>query len=256
MARIWNGKNSLNLISNRMAKQKLVVFTGAGISAESGISTFRDTGGLWRQYDVEDLATVEAWHDHPKRVIDFYNDRLQAVRKTKPNAAHQAISKLEKYFDVQVITQNVDDLHERAGSNKVLHLHGEINKVRSSQHPTQIYPAPIHGISIGDLCPHGSQLRPHVVFFGEEVPAIEPAKAWVQAADYFVVVGTSLKVYPAALLFRHASAKCLKFLVDPGEVRLKDVEHVKVIRKPATVGVVELVEILKKERAKRRLKPR
>ncbi len=222
-----------------MARQRLIAFTGAGASAASGISTFRDQGGLWEQYRIEDVATPEAWARDPELVLKFYDMRREQVKQAEPNAAHLAIADLEKHFEVDVITQNIDDLHERAGSSNVLHLHGEIMKARSSSDPDLV--VPINGISlrIGDRCPMGSQLRPHVVWFGEEVPMMPIAAAMIAEADLLLIVGTSLNVYPAAGLIHHAPAHCRIFLIDPNDVTVtrRGVKHIK---RTASIGVPEL----------------
>jgi NAD-dependent deacetylase len=197
--------------------KRLVVFSGAGMSAESGIKTFRDSGGLWEEYEIMDVATPEAWQRQPQVVLEFYNARRKQVIESKPNEGHRIIAELESHFDVNVITQNIDDLHERAGSSKVLHLHGEIRKSKSSIKPNLIYPIEGEKIEWGETCELGSQLRPHVVWFGEEVPMMMPAERLVNEAEIFVIVGTSLNVYPAASLVFHARRDCNIFLVDPGE---------------------------------------
>ena len=194
----------------------MVVLSGAGISAESGIRTFRDSGGLWENYRVEDVATFEAWQRNPDLVLEFYNQRRRQLRDVEPNAGHRALASLEKKYEVQIITQNVDDLHERAGSTKVLHLHGEMTKARSTVDEHLVYPIGYEDIRAGDRCEKGSQLRPHIVWFGEAVPAIETAAGMVHAADMLLVVGTSLKVYPAAGLVQAVSSACRCFLIDPG----------------------------------------
>lgn len=192
------------------------MLSGAGISAESGISTFRDSGGLWEKYRIEDVATYEAWQRNPALVLDFYNQRRRQLRDVEPNAGHRALARLEAKYEVEVITQNVDDLHERAGSSKVLHLHGEMIKARSTVDDQLVYTIGYKDILPGDCCEKGSQLRPHIVWFGEAVPAIETAAERVHAADILIVVGTSLKVYPAAGLIQAAPAACRCFLIDPG----------------------------------------
>src|ERR1035437_2298844 len=179
-------------------KKKIVVLTGAGVSAESGISTFRDSGGRWEKYRIEDVATPEAFHENPALVLDFYNQRRRQLQEVEPNAAHKALVLLEEKFDVQIITQNVDDLHERAGSTNVLHLHGELLKSRSTKDARLIYQIKGTELNIGDTCELGSQLRPHIVWFGEMVPAIEEAGRISSKADIFIIIGTSLNVYPAA----------------------------------------------------------
>jgi NAD-dependent deacetylase len=227
-----------------MHKKRLVVFTGAGISAESGIRTFRDTGGLWEQYRMEDVATFEAWTRNRDLVLEFYNQRRKQVMEASPNAAHHFISDLQKKFDVQVITQNVDDLHERAGSKKVLHLHGEIMKVRSSLDPHLIYPLDSWELKIGDKCEKGSQLRPHIVWFGELVTEMDKANKLAEKAELFVVIGTSLNVYPAAGILNFVPDQIPTWLLDPGEFHLDYVKELKHIRQTAVKGVQELEQEL------------
>lgn len=205
-----------------MAKKRIVVLTGAGISAESGIPTFRDANGLWEGFDVMEVATPQGWHKNRELVLDFYNQRRKAALKAKPNAGHQALAALEKHFHVSVITQNIDNLHEMAGSTNVIHLHGELFKSRSTLDENLIYPIKGHELNTGDKCERGSQLRPHVVWFGEAVPMMEPAIIETQAADIFMVVGTSLLVYPAAGLLNMAPAHIPKYIIDP---KLPDVFH-------------------------------
>jgi len=199
---------------------RIVFFTGAGVSAESGIRTFRDSDGLWEEYRIEDVATPQAFARDPALVLHFYDLRREQVLNANPNAAHRAIADLERHFDVQVVTQNIDDLHERAGSTRVLHLHGEIRKARSTADPSIVVPVNGPSLRPGDRCPKGSQLRPHIVWFGEEVPLLPVAAAIVEQADVLVVVGSSLQVYPAAGLVHHAPPGCPVHLVDPGEVSL------------------------------------
>ena len=200
-------------MSSNSIKKHLVVFTGAGMSAESGLKTFRDSDGLWENYAVEDVATPEAWHRNPALVLKFYNDRREQVRSAKPNDAHLALSELEKKFRVSIITQNIDNLHERAGSSFVLHLHGEIIKARSSIND-KIYNIKTD-IQLGDKCEQNSQLRPHIVWFGEAVPSYVEAQVIVSQADILLVVGTSLSVYPAAYLVQEVAEKTPVYLVDP-----------------------------------------
>lgn len=198
------------------SSDRLVVFTGSGVSAESGINTFRDKGGLWEQFSIEEVATPGAWQRDPRKVLGFYNDRIRQMKNCQPNEAHLALAKLESYCRVQVITQNVDDLHERAGSQEVLHLHGQLNKACSSVDTSLEYE--LEGeIPWGATCAHGKQLRPKVVWFGESVPAMEAAQKWVQAADFLLVIGTSLEVYPAAGLVSWAPPALPKLLIDPAE---------------------------------------
>ncbi len=224
--------------------KRLVVLTGAGISAESGIKTFRDSDGLWENYRIEDVCTHDAWLNNTKVVIDFYNQRRKELYNTRPNAAHEALVKLEDKYDVQIITQNIDDLHERAGSKHVLHLHGELKKVRSSVDDDLIYDLDGWELKMGMKCEKGSQLRPHVVFFGEAVPNIMPAAELAQQADIFVVIGTSLAVYPAAGLINYVSNSCPKYLVDPKDVSVSHISNLTFIRKKAGEGVPELVDKL------------
>lgn len=227
-------------------KKKLVVFTGAGISAESGIKTFRDAGGLWEEYKIEDVATYEAWEANQDLVLNFYNERRKQVIDAKPNAAHLLVAELQKKFDVQVITQNVDDLHERAGSKKVLHLHGEIMKARSTGDPHLVYDLKTSDIKAGDTCEKGSQLRPHIVWFGEMVPEMDRANDMARNADFFVVIGTSLNVYPAAGVINFVPSFVPMWLLDPGEFNLDYIRELKHIRKTAVNGVEDLQrELLK-----------
>lgn len=225
----------------------IVVLTGAGMSAESGIATFRDSGGLWEQHRVEDVATPEGFRANPKLVLDFYNARRRAAFNAKPNAGHVGLAEMEREYKVSIITQNVDDLHERAGSSNVLHLHGELNKVRSTADPSLIYEltADNPDIHLGDKCEKGSQLRPHIVWFGEAVPMIERAVDEVQKADVLVVIGTSLNVYPAAGLINYARRGIPIYLIDPNEVRTSQ-SGITFIQKGASEGVAELRELLRK----------
>ncbi len=198
--------------------KKLVVLTGAGISQESGIKTFRDSDGLWEEYNIEDVATPEAWKKNPELVMRFYNERRKQLLDCKPNAGHFGLAKLEVLFDVSIITQNIDDLHERAGSTKVLHLHGELKKSRSTVDENLIYDIDGWELKMGQKCAKGSQLRPHIVWFGESVPAISDAIPMVKAADIFVVIGTSMNVYPAAGLIHYVKPNTPVFLIDPKPV--------------------------------------
>ncbi|MDD3077559.1 MAG: NAD-dependent deacylase [Paludibacter sp.] len=220
--------------------KKLVVLTGAGMSVESGLSTFRDAGGLWEKQPVADVATPEGWARNPKLVTEFYNQLRKKMVQAKPNEGHLILASLEKYFDVQVITQNVDNLHERAGSSKVLHLHGELTKVRSTgpgQEVFELKPEQ-YDVKIGDKCPKGYQLRPHIVWFGEAVPEIENAINLCMEADIFLVVGTSLNVYPAAGLLNYIPRNCPVFLVDPNDISNIPANTV-VIKKGASEGLKE-----------------
>ncbi len=224
--------------------QKIIVFTGAGISAESGISTFRDSGGLWEKYDIRDVATPEAWQRNPNLVLEFYNQRRKQVLEVQPNAAHKALVKLEKKFDVQIITQNVDDLHERAGSKNVVHLHGEIRKSRSTRNPELVYEIKGWELKAGDKCAEGSQLRPHIVWFGELVPEMDKAQDISAEADIFLIIGTSLNVYPAAGLVHHTRKDCPIYLVDPNEVNNPGISNLVFVKETAGIGVPILVEQL------------
>jgi NAD-dependent deacetylase len=232
-------------------RKKIVVLTGAGVSAESGISTFRDSDGLWENFRVEDVASIEGWYRDPAVVMDFYNQRRAQLSEVRPNAAHLAIADLEKEYDVTVVTQNVDNLHERAGSTKIIHLHGELTKVRpenccnemdgfSEETVFDIGTEPVH---IGDLAPNGAQLRPHIVWFGEAVPKIEAAIDAVEAADILLIVGTSLQVYPAAGLYRYAGPDTPIYIIDPDDVPVRDprVTHVKDV---ATRGMEKFRQLL------------
>ncbi|MDX5403940.1 MAG: NAD-dependent deacylase [Bacteroidota bacterium] len=211
-------------------RQTLVVFSGAGMSADSGLKTFRDHGGLWEEYNVYDVATPEAWDRNPDMVTRFYNMRRKQLLEAEPNAAHKAISQLEKKFDVRVITQNIDDLHERAGSSKVLHLHGELRKVRSSIRPDLVYEWDGWEVRPEDVCELGSRLRPHVVWFGEEVPMMLPAMDWVRKADLFLVIGSSLNVYPAAGLLYDVPPGTPILAIDPGDLDLSSFPNAHQIR--------------------------
>lgn len=226
-----------------MQKKKLVVLTGAGISAESGLQTFRDSDGLWEGYRVEDVATPRAWKKDPERVLRFYNERRRNVQMATPNSAHLGLAELEENFDVHIITQNIDDLHERAGSTKVLHLHGEILKMRSEKNEHLIYPV-TGDIHPDDRAEDGAPLRPHIVWFEEPVPLIEDAITITQSADYFVVIGTSLVVYPAAGLLRYVLPGVPKFIIDKKIPYDSIRPDITVIEKPATEGVKQLVALL------------
>ncbi|WP_426484123.1 SIR2 family NAD-dependent protein deacylase [Flavobacterium sp. 2] len=221
-------------------KKKLVVLTGAGISAESGIKTFRDSDGLWEGHDVMEVATPEGWHKNQELVLDFYNKRRQQLKEVKPNLGHIILAELEKDFDVHIITQNVDDLHERAGSRNVLHLHGELLKVRSVQNKNLILDW-TEDLNTGDFDTNGHQLRPHIVWFGEEVPALEEAIDITETADYFAVIGTSLQVYPAAGLIAYAPSTTPVFYIDPKPIAIPNIRNkVETIAKFASEGVADL----------------
>ena len=226
-----------------MGKKRIVVLTGAGISAESGLKTFRDSDGLWEGYDINEVATATAWRRNPNLVLEFYNMRRKNVKEAKPNAAHFALAELQDDFDVHIITQNIDDLHERAGSKNVLHLHGEIFKMRSCNYESLIYPI-YDDIKPGQLAEDGGQLRPHIVWFEEAVPMIEPAALLTRTADIFVVVGTSLVVYPAAGLVDYAPYDIPKFIIDKKIPYTSHAPNVTMIEKPATEGMVELKKLL------------
>lgn len=231
--------------------KKAVVFTGAGMSADSGVSTFRDADGLWENHRIEDVCTPEAWARDPQGVLDFYNARRAQLDEVEPNAGHRAVAELEKYFDhVVVVTQNVDDLHERAGSSNVIHLHGELRKARSERNPNVIVPAP-GPTRLGDKGPDGEQLRPHIVFFGEAVPEYERALQVVRDADLFLVIGTSLAVYPAAGLLYQIRPDVPVWLVDPRPARVTVPNPLTVIAKGAAEGVPPLVkELIGRETAR------
>lgn len=224
-------------------RQHIVILTGAGISAESGLQTFRDSDGLWEGYDIEDVATPRAWHRNPARVLDFYNHRRRQVMEAEPNAAHFELAYWEKFADVTIITQNIDDLHERAGSSRVLHLHGEILKMRSEKQEAPLFDIR-NDILIGDRAPDGGQFRPHVVWFEEPVPMMEAAVPVVQQANCFIIVGTSLMVYPAAGLLQHASAGIPKFIVDKKIPQLDNTLNFITLPFPATIGLPRVTQHL------------
>lgn len=226
--------------------QRVVVFTGAGISAESGISTFRDSGGLWEKYDISEVATPEAFNANPKLVIDFYNARRKQVLEAKPNDAHKALVKLEEKFNVQIITQNIDDLHERAGSKNVMHLHGEIRKVRSTRFPELVYELDNAEQQYDAVCERGFPLRPHIVWFGEMVPMMELAVEHVTSADIFIIIGTSLEVYPAASLIHYADSSITTIYIDPNARPIDKLPNINIITEKAGTGVPALVEHLLK----------
>ncbi len=226
-----------------MRDRHVVVLSGAGISAESGLGTFRGSGGLWEGVSVKEVATPEAWQRDPARVLRFYNERRRDIRNAEPNEAHIALRELEDVFKVTIITQNIDDLHERAGSSTVLHLHGEIMKARSSVDEALLFPR-AEDIQIGEKCPKGSQLRPHVVWFGEAVPMMDKAIAVAKSADFFIVVGTSLEVYPAASLIDYVPWESNKFVVDPQPNGLAD-ESFRVVQATAVEGIPKIVAQLR-----------
>ncbi|MBQ9100609.1 MAG: NAD-dependent deacylase [Paludibacteraceae bacterium] len=227
-------------------KKRLVVLTGAGISAESGIRTFRDSDGMWEEYRVEDVATPEGFFRDPELVLNFYNRMRQDLKNHHPNFAHEALAQLENKYDVSIITQNIDDLHERAGSSEVLHLHGELLKARSIDDENLVVSLPSDSldIALGDKAPDGAQLRPHIVWFGEPVPNIELAIQWVQKADLFLIIGTSLLVYPVAGLVRYVPSGVPIYLIDPKEVKLPVNTSVNVIQKVASEGMKEFLKMV------------
>ena len=234
-----------------MKKKNIAVLTGAGVSAESGISTFRDSNGLWENYRVEDVASIEGWYRNPGLVLDFYNTRRKELGQARPNAAHIAIAELEKDWNVTVVTQNVDNLHERAGSTRIIHLHGELTKVRPEDkcndrdnfYEESVFDIGYGEIHLGDLAPDGAQLRPHIVWFGEAVPKIEQAIDAVEKADILLIVGTSLQVYPAAGLYRYAGYDTPIYIIDPKDVPVSD-SRITHIREVATKGMKIFKNIL------------
>lgn len=227
-------------------KEELIVLTGAGMSVESGLSTFRGGGGLWDNHKVEDVATPEAWFRNPKLVLDFYNYRRKELLGAQPNAGHLALAELESEYEVRIITQNVDNLHERAGSSSVLHLHGELMKVRSTGPGEEVYDltAVNYETHPGDTCPRGYQLRPHIVWFGEAVPEMDHAIRLVEQADMLLIIGTSMQVYPAAGLIHYVRSGVPVYLIDPNEVGVYG-RHITVIKKGAGEGMKEFVKFLK-----------
>lgn len=235
-----------------MGRKKITVLTGAGVSAESGISTFRDSDGLWENHKVEDVASIEGWYRDRKVVLDFYNARRAQLADVRPNAAHMAIASLESEYDVTVVTQNVDNLHERAGSTRIIHLHGELTKVRPENRCNDldgfseetVFDIGYDAVNVGDMAPNGAQLRPHIVWFGEAVPKIDQAIDAVDAADIVLIVGTSLQVYPAAGLYRYAKMDSPIYIIDPKDVPVRDsrITHIKDV---ATRGMETFINILK-----------
>ena len=224
-------------------KKHIVVLTGAGMSAESGVKTFRDHNGLWEGNDVMQVASPHGFRTNPEMVLDFYNQRRKQLKEVKPNAAHIALAELEKDYTVSIVTQNVDDLHERAGSKNVLHLHGELRKVRSIGNPADIK-IWTEDIKLGDLCDHGYQLRPHIVWFGEDVPMIEKAVAICETADILMIIGTSMQVYPAASLMNFVKTSIPIYYIDPKPAKI-DNKNLTVIAKPATTGLIQFLELIK-----------
>lgn len=223
--------------------KNLVILTGAGISAESGIKTFRDSDGLWENHRIEDVATFDAWRKNKELVLDFYNQRRRQLLECEPNDAHKLLVRLEEKYNVQIITQNVDDLHERAGSSNVLHLHGELFKVRSTLDEHLVYEWK-KDLKTGDKCDRGSQLRPHIVWFGEQVPMIETAAEITQTADIFVVIGTSMVVYPAAGLIHYLDNAVPKYVIDPNKPEMAKFKNIEFITEKASIGVKKLLDIL------------
>ena len=223
--------------------KNIVVLSGAGISAESGISTFRDSNGLWENHNIEDVATPGAWIKNPELVLEFYNQRRKQLFEVNPNKAHEQLVELEKYFTVNIITQNVDNLHERAGSKNILHLHGELLKARSSIDETLIYPLTKWELKMGEKCAKGSQLRPHIVWFGEGVPTMPKAEKICSKADILIIIGTSLNVYPASGLYRFVPRHCPIYVIDPNELAFQE-NRFTLIKKTAVEGMKELSLIL------------
>lgn len=226
--------------------KKLCVLTGAGMSAESGIKTFRDSGGLWEEHDVMTVASIDGWYENPQLVLQFYNERRKQLETAKPNKGHLLLASLQDRYDVQIITQNVDDLHERAGSKNVLHLHGELKKARSTADPSLVYDIGYKEIKWGDNCDKGTQLRPAIVWFGEAVPAFETAIEMVSDADVFAVIGTSLNVYPAAGLINYIPASVSVFVIDPNNVPVPNRNNIHIIKDVASNGTAELFDRLQK----------
>lgn len=226
--------------------KKVVVLTGAGISAESGLKTFRDSNGLWEEHRIEDVASPEGWYRNKELVLDFYNQRRKQLLACNPNRAHFALAELEQMYDVSIITQNVDNLHEAGGSTHVVHLHGELLKARSTEYEELIYDWQ-KDMVIGDTCERGAQLRPHIVWFGEAVPKMDEAIPLVRQADIFIVIGTSMVVYPAAGLINYTSYETPKWLIDPNDMPLPRIPNLKFINEKATVGVDYLVKLLLQE---------
>ncbi|MGV8879120.1 MAG: SIR2 family NAD-dependent protein deacylase [Sphingobacteriaceae bacterium] len=225
-------------------KKKIVVLTGAGISAESGLKTFRDSEGLWEGYDIEDVATPDAWQRNPLMVQDFYNQRRKAVLEAVPNAAHLALAELEKQYEVTIITQNIDDLHERAGSSAIIHLHGIITRSQSSKNPKLVYPIAGWELQMDAVCELGSALRPNVVWFGEAVPMIEKAAAICETASIFLLIGTSLAVYPAAGLVDFIPESAAKYIIDPKIPEVRNLKNLTIVTEKASIGVPIVVQML------------
>ena len=224
--------------------KKMVVLSGAGMSAESGIRTFRDMGGLWNEYDIMEVASPTAWANNPNLVHQFYNERRKQLFECEPNKGHKLIAELEKHYDIEIVTQNVDDLHERAGSSKILHLHGELKKARSTVDSNLIYELDKWELTLNDTCEKGSPLRPHIVWFGESVPAISEAAEIVAKADLFLIIGTSLNVYPAAGLTDYIPADTPVYVIDPNQPNVQSKKNITYIRETASVGMEKLIELL------------
>jgi NAD-dependent deacetylase len=227
-----------------MNGKNIVVLTGAGISAESGIKTFRDSGGLWEEYDVITVASIEGWYKNPDLVREFYNKRRKELENAEPNDAHKILAKLEDKFNVEIITQNVDNLHERGGSSSIIHLHGELTKARSSENPSLIYEIGYRAINNGEKAEDGSVLRPHIVWFGEAVPMIEPAVGKVRNADVLIIIGTSMNVYPAAGLIEYARRDIPVYIIDPNDVNYYGSRKIISVKEKASSGMKRLYEIL------------
>lgn len=231
-----------------MDRKKIVVLTGAGVSAESGLSTFRDAGGLWEGHDVHDVASPQGFAKDPELVLRFYNQRRRQLENVEPNEAHFAIASLEKKYDVTIVTQNVDNLHERAGSTNIIHLHGELTQAKSVLPPYNVYEIGYKDINLGDVCEKGGQLRPNIVWFGESVPLMTEAAIVTGSADIFIVVGTSLVVYPAASLIDYVSAQTSKYIIDPNKPSVNDYhKNIEFITEKATLGMTHLAEKLLNE---------
>lgn len=225
-------------------KRKLVVLSGAGISAESGLRTFREMGGLWEEYDVMEVASPQAWERDPELVTRFYNERRKQLLNCNPNEGHLVLREMEKHFDVEIITQNVDDLHERAGSTQILHLHGELKKARSTVDENLVYEMSDWELTPESKCEKGSRLRPHIVWFGEAVPAISVASEIVSKADILVIVGTSMNVYPAAGLIDYTPSNCPIYIIDPNEVNMSSYGNRTFIKEKASIGLRKLYDLL------------
>jgi NAD-dependent deacetylase len=233
--------NQMPVLNHLNAATKIVCFSGAGMSAESNIATFRDSGGLWEKHRIEEVATPEAWRNNPAKVLNFYNQRRKQLVNVAPNAAHLALAEIEKRYNMQIITQNVDNLHERAGSKKVLHLHGELMKAQSEINPNYVINLTDWSLNMGQKCPQGGQLRPHVVWFGEPVPAMEKAFKIVEQADLLLVIGTSLEVYPAAGLVTQSNPNLPKLIIDPGRPDLAGLASAYHLQENATLGLKQLM---------------